>query len=77
MAERCPTCGIMPHHNIQTALRRKIATVGTDWAVIRTSASRSFVHKLRRRHPEYEWRATRETFHGGDAGRWTIEARRV
>lgn len=76
MSERCPTCGIKPHDNMQTGLRRRIAQVGSDWTVVRSAASRWLVHKLRARYPELQWRATRETWHGGPDGRWTVEARR-
>lgn len=75
--DRCPTCGRKRPHAYDTPLRRRLASVGDEWQVIRTAASRYLVRENRKRYPQYEWRAYRETLHGGKAGAWTVEARRA
>lgn len=74
---RCTECGYLRRTDIETQLREQLGQIGDDWQVIRTAASRYLVHKNRERYPEFDWRATRETLLGGDAGTWTVEARRA
>ena len=63
---------------IRTQLHLAIlANVRDEWALIRTGASRYYVHKLAHRYPQYEWRAERVTLHGGRNGSWAIYARRA
>jgi len=61
----------------RTQLRLSLLTsVGDEWSLVRTGASRYYVHKLAERYPQYEWQAERLTLHGGSNGAWAIYARR-
>ena len=60
----------------RTHLRLAILRVGHEPTLVRTAASRWYVHKLAQRYPQYEWTATRVTLHGGRHGAWDIYATR-
>lgn len=71
----CPYC--TPRRPVTTRLRLTLAGLGPEWTAIRHGAQRSYVHKLVQRYPAYEFRAHRTSLLGGEAGTWTIEARRT
>jgi hypothetical protein len=72
----CPTCGHQPRRPATTRLRKTIDEIGDDWALVCIGASRYYIHKLRQRYPQLEFRAERITLYAGDEATYRIEARR-
>lgn len=70
----CPHC--TPRRPVETRLRQLLANLDDTWTAVRHGAERTYVHKLRRRYPDIEFRAHRTSLLGGADGTWTIEARR-